>query len=113
MDLKRQQSEEAKKKVHMVRIEQLSPFPYDLVLRELRRYPRASIHWLQEEPKNMGAYTYVMPRIETCMRELGTKVDSQLPYIGRDSAAVPATGFAFVHKEEEEEIIKQALNVEN
>ena len=113
VDLKRQQSEEAKKKVHMVRIEQLSPFPYDLVLRELRRYPRASIHWLQEEPKNMGAYTYVMPRIETCMRELGTKVDSQLPYIGRDSAAVPATGFAFVHKEEEEEIIKQALNVEN
>ena len=40
--------------IHMVRVEQISPWPYDLVIRELRRYPNAEIMWLQEEPKNMG-----------------------------------------------------------
>ena len=49
-------------RIHMVRLEQLSPYPYDLVLRELRRYPNAQVCWLQEEPKNMGAYAHVLPR---------------------------------------------------
>ncbi len=42
---------------------QLSPFPFDLVLRELKRYPNAEVVWCQEEPQNMGAYFYVQPRI--------------------------------------------------
>eukprot|EP00959_Pyramimonas_sp_CCMP1952_P305074 6384770-Pyramimonas_sp.AAC.1 len=40
------------------RVEQLSPFPFDLVARELRRYPNAKVQWCQEEPMNMGAWTY-------------------------------------------------------
>ena len=99
-------------RVHMVRIEQISPFPYDLVLRELRRYPNAEICWLQEEPKNMGAYSYVMPRIETCLRALDMNVVYPLPYIGRPSSAVPATGFAFLHQEEEADIIESALDLQ-
>ena len=47
---------------------QLCPFPFDLVQRELRRYPNAEFMWCQEEPMNMGAYTHVCPRLETCMR---------------------------------------------
>ncbi|UPR04650.1 E1 subunit of 2-oxoglutarate dehydrogenase [Chloropicon primus] len=96
-------------KIHMVRIEQISPFPYDLVLRELRRYPNAKVVWLQEEPKNMGAYAYVMPRMETCMRALGMTVDQPLPYVGRSSSAVPATGFACLHKEEEHAVLEDAM----
>ena len=44
---------------------QLSPFPYDQILRELDRYPHAELVWAQEEPKNMGAWSYVQPRLST------------------------------------------------
>ena len=47
---------------------QLVPFPFDLVQRELRRYPNAEFLWCQEEPMNMGGYTHICPRLETCMR---------------------------------------------
>ena len=63
------------------------------------------------KPKNMGAYSYVMPRIETCMRALGATVVGALPYVGRKSSAVPATGFACLHKEEEANVIAEALKL--
>ena len=47
---------------------QLVPYPFDMVQRELRRYPNAEFMWAQEEPMNMGAYSHVCPRLETCMR---------------------------------------------
>ncbi len=46
---------------------QLAPFPFDLVLRELKRYPNAEVVWCQEEHMNMGAYFHVQPRIITTM----------------------------------------------
>jgi len=51
--------------VAICRVEQLSPFPYDLILKELGRYPHAELVWAQEEPKNMGAWSYVQPRLST------------------------------------------------
>lgn len=47
---------------------QISPFPYDLVKQEIERYPNARIAWAQEEHKNMGAWSYVFPRLKTLMR---------------------------------------------
>lgn len=44
---------------------QISPFPYDLVRQELTRYPDAELVWAQEEPKNMGAWSYVQPRLSS------------------------------------------------
>lgn len=55
---------------------QLTPFPFDLVQRELRRYPNAEFMWAQEEPMNMGAYTHICPRLETCMRNEDREVSS-------------------------------------
>ncbi|XP_064395206.1 2-oxoglutarate dehydrogenase complex component E1-like isoform X3 [Halichondria panicea] len=52
-------------KVAIIRIEQISPFPYDLVMSELTRYPSAELRWVQEEPKNMGAWSYVQPHLHT------------------------------------------------
>jgi 2-oxoglutarate dehydrogenase E1 component len=46
---------------------QLSPSPFDLVMRELRRYPNAEPVWAQEEPMNMGAFQHVTPRLITAM----------------------------------------------
>jgi len=54
--------------VHVCVCVQLVPFPFDLIQRELRRYPNAEFLWCQEEPMNMGGYTHICPRLETCMR---------------------------------------------
>lgn len=55
--------------VAIARLEQISPFPYDLVCRELERFPAAEVVWVQEEPKNMGAWSYVQPRLLTSTRD--------------------------------------------
>ncbi|KAK9823376.1 hypothetical protein WJX72_002327 [[Myrmecia] bisecta] len=98
--------------VALVRIEQLAPFPYDLVTRELRRYPNAEVMWCQEEPMNMGAYTHVCPRLETCMRAEGREVPEHIPYGGRRPSAATATGFGDVHAQEQARLIKEALDVQ-
>ncbi|XLS59008.1 hypothetical protein HN51_008763 [Arachis hypogaea] len=49
------------KDVAICRVEQLCPFPYDLVQRELKWYPNAEVVWCQEESMNMGGYTYLLP----------------------------------------------------
>ena len=54
---------------------QLVPFPFDLVQRELRRYPNAEFLWAQEEPMNMGPYAHIAPRLETCMRNEDREVN--------------------------------------
>lgn len=59
---------------------QLVPFPFDLVQRELRRYPNAEFLWCQEEPMNMGAYTHICPRLETCMRNEDREVCCSRPH---------------------------------
>ena len=56
--------------VALVRVEQIAPFPFDLVAEQIKRYPNASVTWAQEEPRNMGAWTYVAPRIMTATRVL-------------------------------------------
>lgn len=54
--------------VAVARVEQLSPFPYDLIRAECAKYPNAQIVWAQEEHKNMGAWDYVHPRFNTLFR---------------------------------------------
>eukprot|EP00958_Prasinococcus_capsulatus_P010279 scaffold998_cov411-Prasinococcus_capsulatus_cf.AAC.24 len=63
------------KKIALARVEQISPFPFDLACREMKRYPNAQVTWCQEEPLNMGAFTYVAPRLSTCMKEVGRSVE--------------------------------------
>ncbi|CAG5119058.1 unnamed protein product, partial [Candidula unifasciata] len=57
----------------ITRVEQLTPFPFDLIKAEVEKYPKARICWAQEEHKNMGAYTYVEPRMRTVFRKLGIR----------------------------------------
>ena len=97
--------------IHICRVEQLSPFPFDLVLRELRRYPNAQVMWCQEEPMNMGPYSYVEPRIYTCMRAVERELNWPLPYAGRPTSAATATGFAQQHKDEQEGLVDHALSL--
>jgi 2-oxoglutarate dehydrogenase E1 component len=98
--------------IAIIRFEQLAPFPFDLMMRELRRYPNAQLMWVQEEPLNMGAFNHVSPRIETCMRHEGWKIPPHLPYAGRGPSASPAAGFASVHAEEQKALVDDALNLD-
>ncbi|KAG0516399.1 hypothetical protein BDA96_10G358700 [Sorghum bicolor] len=95
--------------VAICRVEQLCPFPYDLIQRELKRYPNAEIVWCQEEPMNMGAYSYISPRLFTAMKALGRGSFEDIKYVGRAPSAATATGFLSVHVQEQSELVKKAL----
>jgi 2-oxoglutarate dehydrogenase E1 component len=87
--------------VALVRIEELYPFPTDAVSDILERYAQASeVVWLQEEPRNMGAWTFVE-------RHLRDRHD--LRYVGRPEQASPAEGWSEAHTAEQHRIISEIL----
>jgi len=99
---------EGVKDVAIVRIEQLSPFPFDRAAENVKKYPNAEVVWAQEEPKNMGAWYFVQDRICTATRELvGSEVRPR--YIGRKTMASPAEGYGDVHTREQERIASEAI----
>ncbi|CAN6442515.1 unnamed protein product [Victoria cruziana] len=111
-DLDEERKKVGTKDVAICRVEQLSPFPYDLVQRELKRYPKAEIVWCQEEPMNMGAYHYITPRLRTAMRNLGRGSYEDIKYVGRPPSAATATGFYQVHVQEQNELLQKAMKAD-
>ena len=104
-DLLLNREERAIDDIAIIRVEQFYPFPYDELRPALERYPAtAEIFWVQEEPRNMGAWRFVQPRLR---KILGT---GRAPvYVGRDTAASPATGSYKIHQQEHEKLIHEAL----
>ncbi|HWA50990.1 MAG TPA: 2-oxoglutarate dehydrogenase E1 component [Dongiaceae bacterium] len=96
--------------VHILRCEQLYPFPSKPLKTELARFPGAEVVWCQEEPKNMGAWTTVLPEIEAVMADMGLK-QQRLRYVGRPAAASPATGLLRRHLKEQAALCEEALVV--
>ncbi len=95
----------AQRKPHvaLVRVEELYPWPHEEVARIVDLYPSATeVVWAQEEPKNMGAWTYVSPRLR-----VSTGNAMIVRYIGRPERASPAEGYASAHKTEQERIIAE------
>mmetsp|Transcript_40435 Transcript_40435/g.128797 ORF Transcript_40435/g.128797 Transcript_40435/m.128797 type:complete len:107 (-) Transcript_40435:105-425(-) len=93
----------------LLRVEQIAPFPYDIILNELAGYTNSEFVWVQEEPKNMGAWQYVRPRLNTAMRKLWGGEAKGVKYIGRAASASTATASASIHKQEEVELLEYAL----
>ncbi|XP_068608625.1 2-oxoglutarate dehydrogenase complex component E1 [Brachionichthys hirsutus] len=93
--------------VAVIRVEQVSPFPFDLVKVETDRYMNADLLWCQEEHKNQGYYNYVRPRIRTT-----TGRTRPVWYAGRGSAAAPATGNKQTHLMELQLFLETAFNLE-
>ncbi len=91
--------------VAIARIEQLYPFPLDEVKALIASYPNLrSVVWVQEEPRNMGAWRNLLHQFERCRPSHVT-----LDYAGRDSRAVTASGSLEVHRREEEELVDSAF----
>ncbi|TMW66879.1 hypothetical protein Poli38472_011995 [Pythium oligandrum] len=110
-ELAQEREEKGINNVALVRVEQIAPFPFDKVAEEAAKYKNAEISWVQEEPQNMGFWTYVAPRIETALKKINSD-DRRPAYVGRVAAAAPATGYNAVHQIEQARIIAKALNVE-
>ena len=91
--------------VAIVRVEQLYPWPEDQVAEALARYESAGeVVWLQEEPENMGAWSFVHGRLHRLLRE-----DFVLRHVSRYESASPATGSAALHKLEQQDLLERAL----
>lgn len=99
------------KNIAISRVEQISPFPYDLITPELDKYPNADLLWCQEEPLNNGAWTYVDPRILTASRQTQHHKDKRPLYAGRPPTSSVATGHKGVHKKELDNLLNDAFEL--
>ncbi|KXN84600.1 2-oxoglutarate dehydrogenase, mitochondrial, partial [Leucoagaricus sp. SymC.cos] len=98
------------KDVAISRVEQISPFPYDLVAPHLDNYPNADLLWCQEEPMNNGAWSYIGPRIYTAASQTQYHKGKFPYYAGREPTSSVATGSKSQHKKEIEAFINTAFD---
>ncbi|XP_018319554.1 2-oxoglutarate dehydrogenase, mitochondrial isoform X2 [Agrilus planipennis] len=82
--------------VAISRLEQISPFPYDLIKSECEKYANAQLCFAQEEHKNQGPWSYVQPRFDTTLSAARPVI-----YAGRPPSASPATGSKAQHLKEQ------------
>ena len=93
--------------IAVARVEELYPWPAEQISRLVDLYPNVvEVAWAQEEPKNMGAWSYVAPRLRAC-----TGNAMLIRYIGRPERASPAEGYVTSHQEEQARIVADALEV--
>ena len=86
-------------------MEQLYPFPEDLLTEALDRYPNATdLRWVQEEPENMGAWTFMQSRLQRLLKDR-----MKVSHVAREESASPATGSPKLHEQEQRKIIDQAF----
>jgi 2-oxoglutarate dehydrogenase E1 component len=98
--------------VALIRLEQIYPFPEMTLPKVLAPYRNAEVVWCQEEPANMGAWTFVDRRIEAVLTKLGGAA-KRPSYIGREDAASPATGLAKVHAQQQATLVQDALGLDS
>ena len=106
-DLLEEREKREEKRIQLLRLEQLYPFPEKALGEMLERFPGAEIVWCQEEPKNQGAWSFAAPRIETVLARLGRK--DRPRYAGRKESASPATGLMSQHLAELSAFLDEAL----
>lgn len=110
-ELEKYRSEHAanRKDIALVRIEQMYPFPQAQLTPHVNGFSKLSrIIWAQEEPKNMGAWSFMQPRLFDLLQDLGKKkVD--IKYVGRPEKASPAVGSAKTHEIEQKQLIEECF----
>ncbi|MCZ2203532.1 2-oxoglutarate dehydrogenase E1 component [Bartonella sp. A05] len=94
--------------VYLLRVEQLYPFPAKALVNMLARFLQAEIVWCQEEPKNMGAWSFIEPYLEWVLTHIKAQY-SRARYAGRPASASPATGLMVKHLEQLSAFLEDAL----
>jgi 2-oxoglutarate dehydrogenase E1 component len=100
-DLAERQQKENKKDTAIVRLEQLYPLPVKQLEELYRKYSKATWFWVQEEPLNMGAASFLQMNLKSI----------NYGVISRQPSAATATGYAKVHAQEQAEIIETAFSI--
>jgi 2-oxoglutarate dehydrogenase E1 component len=100
-DLEAHREESGVDDVAIVRLEQLYPVPRAALLAELDRYDGAELVWVQEEPRNMGAWSFVLQRLG--------ELDLPVAYAGRPDNPSPATGSYRRHQAEQDHLVRRAF----
>ena len=89
--------------IAILRMEQIYPFPRQRLKKMIKKYAKAKQWcWVQEEPENMGGWQFIRPRLEAL-------INTGLTYIGREAASSPATGFPVIFRQEQNDIIENAV----
>ncbi|OLL52866.1 2-oxoglutarate dehydrogenase E1 component [Bartonella henselae] len=94
--------------VYLLRVEQLYPFPAKALVDVLSRFLQAEVIWCQEEPKNMGAWSFIEPYLEWVLTHINAQY-SRARYAGRPASASPATGLMVQHAEQLAAFLEDAL----
>jgi 2-oxoglutarate dehydrogenase E1 component len=110
--MKERQRRNLDPRMAICRVEQISPFPYDLLKKEIETYPNAKICWVQEEPKNMGSWFYVQPRmIALLKKEFSERKDQSISLASRPPSAAVSAGNKAIHLVEIQKFMNQAMHV--
>ena len=94
--------------VVVLRLEQLFPVPAKALDKELRRFKGADVVWCQEEPANMGAWSFIAPHIEAALGKIGAK-RKRPRYVGRPAMASPSEGTLKAHNVRQQQIVEAAI----
>jgi 2-oxoglutarate dehydrogenase E1 component len=108
-DLMDEREKRGENRIQILRIEQLYPFPENVLAQELNRFPKAELVWCQEEPQNQGAWNFVKPRIEAAVAKLGGLTSPR--YAGRPEYASTAAGLMKQHLAELAAFLNDALSL--
>jgi 2-oxoglutarate dehydrogenase E1 component len=109
-DLRAARRERKIRDVAIVRLEQMHPFPAKALADSIGKYRFADVVWCQEEPQNMGAWSFVAPRIEQVL--IGLDGKARRPrYVGRPEAAATATGLLKRHNAEQAKLVDEAVSI--
>jgi 2-oxoglutarate dehydrogenase E1 component len=96
--------------VYLMRVEQLYPYPARTLMTELARFAHADMVWCQEEPRNMGAWSFIEPNLEWTLNQINA-THKRPRYVGRLASAATATGLASRHAAEQKALVGEALTV--
>jgi 2-oxoglutarate dehydrogenase E1 component len=102
--------ERGSKKIAIIRLEQFYPFPQAELEKALSKYSDVTnFIWCQEEPKNMGAFTFVSYQLQDILTRINK--GATLKYVGREDEASTATGYLNTHNDQQNKLIQQALSI--
>jgi len=107
-DLIERRAQTGRDDVYILRLEQFYPWPLKSLSNELKRFKSAELVWVQEEPKNMGGWTFVDPWLELTLERLNIAA-KRARYIGRPASASTAAGLMSRHLKELDAFLKEAF----
>ena len=107
-DLIEQRAKSGRNDVYILRLEQFYPWPLKSLSNVLKRFKNAELVWCQEEPKNMGGWTFVDPWLELTLERMNVKA-KRARYVGRPASASTAAGLMSRHLRELDAFLTEAF----